>query len=361
MAVHPGALLAQGSRLEMDLSASRITYDSMPALDAPSVSALAELQRPSFFGRLGGGATSFRGNGWSVQGRGSLAGWFSPLGFLNPVRLELGGMAGGSHHSSGFNAGMARIDGRVHVLGKRAGAWVGLGLARAKNSYDSASVEVVAPEAGAWLQSRRLRGMVSYEHTRVAGESFPEANVSLTLTRGAVDMSLYAGAREWPDDPGIGDELFAGANAAYWITSNVAVTVAGGKYAWDVVQGLPGGDFISIGIKLSPRRVRPIPISAAAPIVYSPADVRSGSIGFDVEGAERVEIAGDWTGWQPVPLAQDVAGLWILPADLDPGTYRFNLRVDGERWIVPDGFVTIDDGFGGTVGLLIVSEPASGM
>ncbi|MGD8601214.1 MAG: glycogen-binding domain-containing protein [Gemmatimonadota bacterium] len=345
----------------MDLSASRISYDSLAPLDAPSVSLLAEWQRPSLFGRLSGGATSFRGSGWSTQGRANLAGWLSPFGILSPIRLELGAGAGGSHHSSGFDSGVASLDGRVHLVGGGAGAWGGVRLSRAKNSYDSASIGVISPEAGAWMQSGWLRGMVSYEHTRISGDSYPEASVSLTLTRGALDVSAYGGAREWPGDAGLGDELWGGVSAVYWVTSHVAVTLSGGKYAWDVVQGLPGGDFVSIGVRLTPRRSRPIPLLATAPIVYTSEDVSSGAIAFDLDGVERVEIAGDWTGWEPVPMARDVAGRWVLPAELAPGTYRFNLRIDGERWIVPEGFVTIDDGFGGTVGLLIVSDSDTGM
>lgn len=344
----------------MDLSASRISYDSLAPLDAPAVSLLAEWQRPSLFARMSGGATRFRGRGWSVQGGASLAGWLAPFGALSPVRLELGGAARGSHHSSGFDSGVATLAGRVHVVGARSGAWAGMGVSAAKNSYDSASVGVLAPEVGAWMQSSWVRAMVSYQQARVGGDWYPEADVSLTFTRGALDLSLYGGAREWPGDPGAGDELWGGASAAYWVTPHVAVTVSGGKYAWDVVQGLPGGDFISLGVRLTPRRSRPIPLLATAPIVYTSEDVRSGGVAFDLD-ADRVEIAGDWTGWQPVAMARDVSGRWILPADLAPGTYRFNLRIDGGEWTVPDGFVTIDDGFGGTVGLLIVSENGTGM
>lgn len=345
----------------MDLSASRIAYDSLAAVNAPSVALLAEWRRPSLFGRVNSGVTSFGGTEWSVQGSGSLAGWLAPLGILSPLRLELGVAAAGSHHSSAFESSLGRLDGRVHLLGRTTGAWLGTGLVRAKNSYDPAALGAVTVAAGAWIQSGWLRGTLSYEHTRLSGDSYPEGNVGLTLTRGLLDLSLYAGAREWPGDEGIGDELWAGAAAAFWVTANAALTVSGGKYPWDVLRGLPGGDFISIGIRLTPRRSRPIPITAPAPIVYSVEDAGRESIGFSVDDAESVEIAGDWTGWQTVPLARDASGRWVLPTTLGPGTYRFNLRIDGERWVVPDGFVTIDDGFGGVVGLLIVSEPDGGM
>jgi hypothetical protein len=69
-----------------------------------------------------------------------------------------------------------------------------------------------------------------------------------------------------------------------------------------------------------------------------------------------VEIAGDWNGWQPAPISRDGSGRWMVPAHLEPGVYRFNLRVDGARWIVPEGVAQIEDGFGDRVGLLIISN-----
>ena len=57
-----------------------------------------------------------------------------------------------------------------------------------------------------------------------------------------------------------------------------------------------------------------------------------------------------------MPLSQDATGRWIVPVGLAPGVYRFNLRADGERWIVPEGVPQIDDGYGGRVGLLIISN-----
>ena len=43
---------AQAPRWEIDLNASRIEYDTMAALNAPSISTLADWRRPSLFGRL---------------------------------------------------------------------------------------------------------------------------------------------------------------------------------------------------------------------------------------------------------------------------------------------------------------------
>ena len=357
-ALQPATVHGQKPHLEVDVVGSRIEYDTLAALNAPSVSLLTEWQRPSLFARVTGGVTGFEDAGWSVQGRASLSGWFSPRGARSPMRLELGGTAAGSHHSRGFETSQGRLDTRVHLMGRRVGGWLGVGVGAARNSLDAESTGAVAPSVGAWVQSGSVRGMISYLHTRVSGETYPEVDVALTLDRGPLDLSVYGGAREWPLDSGSLDERWAGATAAFWVTSKAALVVSGGKYSSDILQGLSGGQFVSFGVRLTPRRVRPIPIRAVAPIVYTTEEARTGSIGFDVEDANRVEIAGDWTEWRLVELTRDASGRWILPAGLEPGGYRFNLFVDGERWMVPEGVPTVQDGFGGIVGLLIVSGPS---
>ena len=347
---------AQAPRVEVDLNAMRIEYDTLAPLNAPSLSALSEWLRPSMFARLSGSVTGFEDAGWSLQGRGNLAGWLAPLGLLSPLRLELAGTGGGSRHSSGFDSFVGQADARLHLRARRAGAWAGMSLAVARNSFDSAAVHGVVPAAGAWAQTGGLRGSLGLLAPRVDGETHPEANVALAYTRGRADVTLWAGLRRSPFQGAGLDEEWGGVSASIWMTDHAAIVASGGRYSADVLQGLPGGSFVSIGLKLTPRRVRPIPVSAPAPIVYTAEAARTGGVGFRVEGAQRIEIAGDWNGWVPEPLARDASGRWVVPAALEPGVYRFNLRVDGERWLVPDEVPSIEDGFGGRVGLLIVSE-----
>ncbi len=39
---------------------------------------------------------------------------------------------------------------------------------------------------------------------------------------------------------------------------------------------------------------------------------------------------------------------------LPPGTYYFNLVVDGKEWVVPGGVAVMSDGMGGLVAVLMV-------
>lgn len=347
---------AQAPRWEVDVNASRIQYDTLATLNAPSLSSLLEWRTPSLLGRLNGSVTGFEGAGWSTQGRGDLAGWLSPFSERGPLRLELAGSAAVSRHSSGFNSAMSRADARLHVAGRGVGAWGGAGVAVAKSSFDDAAVSAVVPTLGVWAQGGPARATFSYLHTSVGGEQYPEASLVLALTRGPLDLTVYGGVRRSSLETTSFDEDWLGASAAMWVSSKAAVVVSGGRYSSDVLQGLPGGDFISIGIRFTPRRSRPIPPMAVSPIVYTAESARAGGITLNVPDADRVEIAGDWNGWQLEPLERAGSGEWRVPASLGPGVYRFNLRVDGERWIVPEGVPEIEDGYGDRVGLLIISE-----
>lgn len=347
---------AQAPRWELEASGSRIGYDTVPALDAPSLSGLLEWQRPTLFGRLSSSVTGFEGGGWSLQARGDLAGWLSPFGAASPLRVEVAGTAAGSRHSAGFDSWVGRSEARLHARGRQAGAWLGMGLAAARNSFDTATVTGVAPGAGVWVQEGAVRGTLALTATRLAGETWPEASLSLGVSGERVDLGVYAGMRRTPFD-GARDERWAGVAAAVWVHRTTALIVSGGKYSSDLMQGLPGGEFLSIGLRVTPRRVRPVPATVIAPMVFTAETARAGAIGFDVPGASTVEIAGDWNGWRLEPLTRDASGRWIVPGGLAPGVYRFNLRVDGARWTVPDGVPAVEDGYGDRVGLLLVSGP----
>jgi hypothetical protein len=45
--------------------------------------------------------------------------------------------------------------------------------------------------------------------------------------------------------------------------------------------------------------------------------------------------------------------MWEAALALAPGTYYFNLVVDGKDWVVPGGVAIVSDGMGGMVAVLI--------
>lgn len=347
-------LSGQVPRWEVEAGGTRLRYDSLAALTAPSLSGLAEWEGEAVLGRASAGIAGFGDSGWSMQGRGDVAGWFAPAGNGSPLRLEIGGTVAGTRHSEDFTSSLLRSDARLHLLRLRAGAWAGVSGARARNSLDADAVTAVIPTAGVWLRTGPARVTLSYLHTILDGDAWPEADLSVAVTRGPLDVTAYAGWRRAPFEDQEEDPWF-GASAAWWVRPEVAVVASGGRYGPDLLQGIPGGDFVSVGVRFTPRRSRPVPPEAPLPLIFTRERADAGMIAFRVAGAREVSIAGDWNDWTPIPLRSDRQGRWILPAGIPPGVYRFNLLVDGTEWVVPEDVPSLDDGFGGTVGLLVIS------
>jgi hypothetical protein len=67
-----------------------------------------------------------------------------------------------------------------------------------------------------------------------------------------------------------------------------------------------------------------------------------------------VDIAGDWNQWQPASAMRAADGLWFADVRLAPGEYRYAFKVDGQRWVVPDGVTSVDDGFGGRSAIISI-------
>jgi hypothetical protein len=70
--------------------------------------------------------------------------------------------------------------------------------------------------------------------------------------------------------------------------------------------------------------------------------------------AARVEIAGNFTAWEPRRLQQTAPGEWCGSWLLAPGMYHIVVRVDGGAWLAPPGLPAVPDDFGGESGVFEV-------
>jgi hypothetical protein len=70
--------------------------------------------------------------------------------------------------------------------------------------------------------------------------------------------------------------------------------------------------------------------------------------------AAAVELAGDFTDWQPWPLRRTDDATWETVLLIPSGLHRLNVRIDGGEWIVPAGLSRAADDFGDDVGILTV-------
>jgi hypothetical protein len=288
--------------------------------------------------------------------------------------------AAGSTRDAGGSAGdvLGRV--RLHWLGAHEGVWVGAALGRAWNGTVWGADR--RADAGAWLRRGEATASVTATPTWL-GDSlrFVDAELVGTISHGLLDLAATGGLRHWSRPAGAPSDAWGGVNATCWLTPHFALVAAGGSYPADYAQGLPGGRYLSLGVRIASRRAtQPIsdhqtglqtglPVRTAgiqsgprAPVPAGPAfEIRQlgerQRIRMRVPGATRVELMGDFTAWRAVPLNRLDDGVWELILPLGAGLYRVNVRVDGGPWVAPSGMPLVTDDFGGTVGILRVAGP----
>jgi hypothetical protein len=70
--------------------------------------------------------------------------------------------------------------------------------------------------------------------------------------------------------------------------------------------------------------------------------------------ADRVELEGDLTQWQPLRLVRLTGTSWELPLAVPVGVHRVCVRIDGGACEPPPGLPVASDEFQGQVGVLVV-------
>jgi len=153
---------------------------------------------------------------------------------------------------------------------------------------------------------------------------------------------------------------WASAQAAVWITGQLAAVAGGGREPAQPTRGLPARSYGSLGLMLAywpiPRGI--VPVETPASLIHAfelrPAGTALQRITARIGGVETVEIMGDFTDWAPIPLIRRGRDLWELLVPVDPGVHQINLRIDGGQWFAPPGVPTLKDGFNGEVGVLVI-------
>jgi 1,4-alpha-glucan branching enzyme len=69
---------------------------------------------------------------------------------------------------------------------------------------------------------------------------------------------------------------------------------------------------------------------------------------------ESVEVTGDFTDWQPVPLVRAGPGQWEVQLAIARGVHRINVRLNGGGWIVPVGTTRAADDYGTEIGIFVI-------
>ncbi|MFL5482769.1 MAG: glycogen-binding domain-containing protein [Gemmatimonadaceae bacterium] len=352
--------MAGAQRIEssIDLGGVAIQY-------ADTLNGVAASVSPQLFADWGnkiaeaGTTYSQFGSDWSLQGHAS-GSVFVPVSRFGG---ELAGFAGGSTHRDGSRTGELLLNARLHAEHRLVEWFIGAGIGR--TTFGSQARDVLLGEAGVSRNIQRATATLTI--TPVAmGDSVRYADAQLLLSgeRKKVDFSALVGGRVGDQLTALGGttRIWGNASITSWLTSRAAVVLSGGTYPIDPTQGFPGGRFISLGVRLAhpPRLTRQANSDSAevleAKVVAFETENRSGVVTFKVLAplAKNVEVAGDFTDWDPLQMAPAGNGWWIASRALRPGKYQIDLRMNGGKWTAPPGLLSMLDEFGGSVGLLVV-------
>jgi hypothetical protein len=207
-----------------------------------------------------------------------------------------------------------------------------------------------------WRYSTR-EGMVTdtARATRLSRWADGEARAYWAVRRLALESRV--GARLTRSNV-VAPTVWGDVEATYWLRPQWALVGAIGTRAARADLALGAERFAGLGLRVSPRTFRRTPPApeirpSAAAFTLRRTTGDAVVVSVLVPRARTVELSADFTRWQPLALRMTEAGRWETTVTLPPGTYHVNLRVDGDRWTAPPGVVAVDDGFGGTAGLVV--------
>lgn len=293
--------------------------------------------------------------------------------------------------------GVATLRGRKHWMNDEEGAWVGVTLGG--RTQDQTKFGSIAAEASIWraltsgttimlsASATQAGDFMYYEYPDAPGTEFRlphtarfgELAAAIRHVQPRVELALDGRYRLGASEVLGGSGGFTG-DAAFWITPRYALVGLIGRQLADPALGTASTVYASIGLRIAARSLvsrsytappRDPVLSRRPEILHmrTPAGWNTSGIMREVELADArdgafvelriaqeantVEIAGDFSGWQPIALARQ-GGKWRMPEALAAGVYRMIIRIDGAEWRAPSGLPRLQDEFGGEVGVVTI-------
>lgn len=191
---------------------------------------------------------------------------------------------------------------------------------------------------------------LSVEHAR-----YIDRTARAVLSAGPVSGTGTLGVRDGPGET----RTYAAGRAAVALGPGLSLLAILESYPANPVTGALAGRTASAAVAFTIGPTRGRHASFPRPASALPPAAGLTRVAIRARQALRVEVAGDWNDWHPVPLKRTPNGVWYADLPLPAGTYRYAFRVDGTAWQVPRGMAAVDDGYGGQAAWLTVPSPAA--
>lgn len=346
----PAAMRAQAD-LSLGLGLGTVRFPGGATLGVMTIGPALELAGAGREISVGTNFASLPSGNSYLQGR--IGAWLATAPSSDHWRLAMDAHLSGATRGSGTASG----SGQLGVEGLRATSTGGVGIGIGPASgwiVGAAPVTAWRGRLRGWWQPRpRSLGFVaSIEPTRFLGSWFTDVAAGGIVQRGALQAQLSASARL---SQAFGSKGAAIASAEYRLSRYVSFEAVGGNVLPDPYQGLPASGFVAAGVRVHfPLRSKPPDGLVQSRSVRATRRGDAIVVRVQQRHAAVVTIAGDWTGWTPVPMARVDGDQWEIVAHIPRGSHHFTVIVDGSPWRIPDDVPSVPDGMGGWVAVLSV-------
>jgi hypothetical protein len=373
----PGAASAQALRGSLEVGAARLSQRDVPRTDAVTAALTFRRDQSRYTLAAAGGITL------AEEGRSTTQGLFAASLLGAPgrrTRWEVGGAVTAFDQGDFPLARGAYLLAREHFVVGRFGGWAGVAVGGVEDLGHWSPTR--SAEIGSWFGRRDLRlsaaALLVDTRSEPYGTGGQLITDPVTYTDGSVgarwliqrraELDARAGlrfiSRGAATATGRGTRPFAAVDAAFWVTPRFALVAAVGRQLADLSRGTPDTRFASFALRFSvhepagvPEPVRRRPPAIAhrldLTLITDTAGGGRSRLVVTASGGGRIEVAGTFTSWEPVPLIRR-GDLWELDREIPSGAHRLLVRVDGGAWVVPANLPTAGDDFGGTVGIITV-------
>lgn len=349
LVVTPVTLCAQ-RQASLGVGTGIVRYSGGSSFSSLTLAPAAQRLSPSTYLGVSGSMSLLEGGVWASQGRADL--WATLSHRTSGVRPAVSATISGSTRTDGVAAG----SGTAVIEGVGNNVALGVGVATGV-IQQVPGVGALRLRGRAWWQINATPAQLSLttEATRFLGAWYTDVVGGVTFDGTRTAGSLWLSGRL---SKTYGSTGAANATVQYFLTPSVAIEASGGNYLRDPFQGLPQAGFLAGGVRVfTSRREAMVRSAPAQPALQPLVAAHRGDtlvVRFRMPAAHSVAIAGNWNGWTPADLRALGDDIWEAALRLPPGTYYFNLLVDGREWVVPGGVATISDGMGGLIAVLNV-------
>jgi hypothetical protein len=335
---------------------------------------------------LDGGYTRYDNQQWAANG-GATAAARVPFGDRTALTADAGGLLGSA--SYGFSYSMARLLPAVEVRAGNTVAYLGANAAYATTRISlptttrpngvpglfGSGQNASGTRATPITDGRLSRNVVVGGNTRLRAEDGSALVISARDERGRTDsiataddivsLSVIHGIATIGAAVGLHSALgarrvFGNGSLSVALSRGASLDLNAGTYPDNPLLGTAAGRYVTLGLSLrtgaSSRTGPHLPAARGVPAVAAGFT----RLTFRDASASSVEVAGDFTNWNVIAARPSSDGVWFVDLRIPPGQYRYEFRVNGTAWRIPEGAPVVDDDFGGKAAWLTVSDAPTG-